>query len=311
MSASDYELKRVEKRIKEVYSQASKEAKKRADDYFLNFKKDDEIKKKALKDKKITKKQYVNWKRKTLKQSKVYDALADEIANEFTNASKIAMDIVNGSMSKVYANSYNFGAYELEKGVRANLGFTIYDRNSIKAIEDFADLLPKAKPNIPKEKRWNKIHINTAVEQGIIQGDSMEVISKRLSSVAKMGENAAIRNARTMTISATNLGRLETYNELSKAGITVRKQWVATLDGKTRHSHRQLDGEIKSLDEKFSNGCRYPCDPYGKAEEIYNCRCTIVGKLVDFDDFPDKFERNNKLGKMTYDEWKKEKLTKE
>lgn len=57
-------------------------------------------------------------------------------------------------------------------------------------------------------------------------------------------------------------------------GADVVKQWDATLDGKTRDSHARVDGEIKELDEKFSNGLMFPGDPSGGAAEVVNCRCT-------------------------------------
>ena len=52
------------------------------------------------------------------------------------------------------------------------------------------------------------------------------------------------------------------------------KQWDAAMDKRTRDSHARVDGEIRELDEKFSNGLRFPGDPLGSAAEVVNCRCT-------------------------------------
>ena len=54
------------------------------------------------------------------------------------------------------------------------------------------------------------------------------------------------------------------------------KQWDSTLDARTRDSHAQIDGEIKELDEKFSNGLMFPGDPNGAAAEVVNCRCALL-----------------------------------
>ena len=54
------------------------------------------------------------------------------------------------------------------------------------------------------------------------------------------------------------------------------KSWDAALDGRTRESHRRVDGEIRELDEKFSNGMMYPSDPAGGAAEVVNCRCALL-----------------------------------
>ena len=59
-------------------------------------------------------------------------------------------------------------------------------------------------------------------------------------------------------------------------GADVVKQWDSTLDARTRDSHAQVDGEIKELDEKFSNGLRFPGDPSGGAAEVVNCRCALL-----------------------------------
>ena len=91
-------------------------------------------------------------------------------------------------------------------------------------------------------------------------------------------------------------------------GIHTKKQWIATLDGRTRHSHRILDGETIDNDKKFSNGCEYPGDPNGPANEIYNCRCTLIASIKGFERNASSMalRRNAKLGTMSYDEWKKE-----
>lgn len=68
-----------------------------------------------------------------------------------------------------------------------------------------------------------------------------------------------------------------------------------------------MDGETRDPKTgKYSNGCRYPADPQGRPEEVYNCRCTQIAKLKGFEhDFSDMSWRNDKkLEGMSYDEWK-------
>lgn len=87
------------------------------------------------------------------------------------------------------------------------------------------------------------------------------------------------------------------------------------MDGRTRHSHAKLDGETIDTNKTFSNGCKYPGDPDGVAEEIYNCRCTLIAVL---DDAPSqnaqRIARSTATGKnyvvkdMTYQEWESGKI---
>lgn len=84
-------------------------------------------------------------------------------------------------------------------------------------------------------------------------------------------------------------------------GIELRKQWMATLDSRTRDSYRELDGEKADIDGRFSNGLRYPGDPTGPASEVWNCRCTMVVALPGHDVFG---ERNTSRLETSYEDWK-------
>lgn len=66
-------------------------------------------------------------------------------------------------------------------------------------------------------------------------------------------------------------------------GISLKQEWVATLDNRTRHSHRQLDGEKVDVGAKFSNGCRFPGDSDAPYAETMNCRCTLVAVIDGID----------------------------
>lgn len=86
--------------------------------------------------------------------------------------------------------------------------------------------------------------------------------------------------SRAKTITRTEGHRIQNTASRNAAleakahGADLLKKWDASLDGRTRDSHRQVDGEIKELDEKFSNGLMFPGDPNGGAAEVVNCRCT-------------------------------------
>lgn len=79
-------------------------------------------------------------------------------------------------------------------------------------------------------------------------------------------------------------------------GADVVKQWDATLDGKTRDSHRMLDGQIREVNEPFTIGTKkamYPGD-FGDPAEDCNCRCvalTRARKALDADELKTMEER--------------------
>ena len=126
----------------------------------------------------------------------------------------------------------------------------------------------------------------------------------------EMNKSSAIRTARTAVTGAQNAGRMDSYVAAEKMGIKVRKEWLATIDGRTRHSHAMLDGEVVDNDEAFRNGCMFPGDPNGAPEETYNCRCTMVASVDGVETSnAQRRVRNPENGKnelvsdMTYSEW--------
>lgn len=66
--------------------------------------------------------------------------------------------------------------------------------------------------------------------------------------------------------------------EAKDQGCDVVKQWDSTLDSKTRPTHRQLDGQIRELDEPFTVGNKKADHPgaFGDPAEDCNCRCVAL-----------------------------------
>lgn len=92
--------------------------------------------------------------------------------------------------------------------------------------------------------------------------------------------------ARTETIGALNASHRDAFDQLIASGNVQRNQvqkiWRATRDKRTRDSHRHLDSESIGIDERFSNGLQYPCDPSGPASEVVNCRCSLDYRIDYF-----------------------------
>lgn len=305
---TDEALGKLERRVKKVYIQAYEETEAKLQDYLSRFATKDKIKQEQLRAGKITQDEYNYWRKGQVMIDKRWQEMVNSLAADYTNANRLAMSMVGDSLPGVYALNHDYGTFQVEKGSMVDTSYTLYDRSTVeRLIRDNPNLLPKAKVNIPKDLRWNKQHVNNAVLQGILQGESNDKIASRLQTVTSMNHAAAIRNARTMTTGAENAGRTDSYKRAAEMGIELEQEWLATLDGRTRDSHRALDGERIPLAKdkwhpaKFSNGCRYPGDPEGPAWEVYNCRCTLVVAIkgIDQSDAP----RNSKLGGMSYEEW--------
>ncbi len=303
MNKEEQELKKLEKRLAREYQQAYSDIAKKCDKYFAKFEEQDKKMKATL-----SHDDYIKWRQNKMLTGKRWTALRDSLAKDYTNVNQIAARMIREDNIGVITDAFNHGTYEVEKISGIDTNFTIYNRDSVEnIIKNEPDLLP-VNLNIPKDLRWNKSKVNSAIIQGILQGKPIKDVAKQLESVTDMNKNAAIRNARTMNTYARNVGRLKSYERADKLGVKTRKMWLATLDGRTRHSHRMMDREIVELDEAFSNGLMEPGDPDGAGGEIYNCRCRMIGvpqgvnPNIFTDDRASAYLDDNGI---SYEEWKK------
>ena len=301
---TDRELNKLSKRIVKEYNSAYRSIKRKADEYFREFEAED-IRMFNLMDKgKMTMQDYIDWRKVELAQGQKWNDTIKAIAKDYADINRVAADMTNDTMDYVYANNFNYATFTIEEAGGINTNFTLYNKDAVRELlVDNPELLPKPDPNkvIKKAERWNMKKVNSVLLQGILQGDSIERLSKRLRQVTNMNINSSIRNARTMTGRAQNSGRLHAYQRANDMGIDIKKVWVATLDGRTRHTHRILDGETVGLNEEFSNGLQFPNDPEGAPEEVYNCRCTMIALPFGFSkgDFLDE-----RISNVDYNEWK-------
>lgn len=308
-------IEKVEKRVNKEYSQATKDMQKKLNNYLKSFESKDKAMQKQLADGLITDKQYKDWRYGQIMVGKRWQEQLDVLSKDLENSRQIAMNIVSGELPSAYAIGHNYGTFLVENGSKLNTSYTLYDRDTVsKLLKDRPKLLPdptkgsKTQQALKSKQiqKWSKAKMTSAVAQGVLQGEAIPKIASRLRNVTDMSYRASIRNARTMLTSCENLGRQASFERAQDMGIEMEKQWLATLDDRTRDSHALMDGERVPLDENFSNGLEYPADPSGEPEEIYNCRCTMVTAIKGFEKALTDFDlsENEKLGDMTYEEWK-------
>ena len=278
---TDQKLEEMEKRLSAIYSRAEKEIQKTADEYFSKFAKQDEAKRKLVEQGKITEDEYKKWRKGKVMYGKRFTEMKEQCAKQLLNVNQTALAYVNGELPEVYAMNYNALAGSVD-GV-GGYSFTLVDADTVRnlAVTD-TSLLPYKELDPAKDIPWNMKKINAETLQGILQGESMDKIAKRLRNVQEMNKTQAIRSARTIVTGAENKGRQDSYARAEADGIILQKEWLSTNDGRTRHSHAMLDGAIVDQDKKFENGLMYPGDPSGRPEEVYNCRCTLVAKVNGF-----------------------------
>ena len=259
---TDKELAKLEKRIARVYKEAADELQGTIDDYFAKFeKRDAEMKAQigsTVNGKEFTEQDYKQWRLAQIGRGERFKSLQKRIAERYTEANQTAVSYVNDVTPEIYSLNRNYAAYTIEQ-VAGNVGFDLWDEQTVKRlIVEQPDLMPYY-PEKKAVKRgidlaYGKRQISASVTSSILQGKSIKGIAKDLQTrIPTMNRDSAIRTARTAVTGAQNAGRMDSYAAAEKMGIKLKKEWLATLDSRTRHSHAMLDGEQIAQDKKFSN----------------------------------------------------------
>ena len=315
MAAADAILD-LGKEIKGIYKQAASEMQTKLDEFLKKYGPEiDELNQKAA-DGTITEDEAKRLEMLLL-QKAIMGQKADQLAGIMTQANKKAMAMVNGKMMGVFAENAAWQSYQLTQDTKLDLMFSIYDEHTVeKLIRDKPELLPRKEVNGKKDQAWNRQIIANSVAQGILQGESIPKLARRIAAdTGEKNGKAMMRYARTAMTSAQNSGRIEMLHRAEGMGIKVKKKWLATLDGRTRDSHRHMDGVTAKVDDDFvtplGSHMKYPGDMSGDAKgvDIWNCRCTLVYEYEDYPADPTAdMRRDNETGQlianMTYDDWK-------
>jgi uncharacterized protein with gpF-like domain len=120
--------------------------------------------------------------------------------------------------------------------------------------------------------------INEGVEIGATLTEIAKEITQRAPAIAR---TRAPVIARTETHSAAMWSQVEAIKD---TGLTLRKQWIATQDARTRtldsgdFDHADMDGVTVGMDEPFDvdgDLLDFPGDPNGQPGNVINCRCVM------------------------------------
>ena len=232
---------------------------------------------------------------------------------------------VSEYLTKCYDDGFVGTMYDLQ-GQGIPLVLPIDQEQLVRAVQLDSKISNGLYSRMGEDVSMLKKHITAQVSRGISTGMSFEQVAQQISfkmvgtyntpggSLAK-----AMRIARTEGHRIQVQAGMDACYKAREKGADVVKQWDATLDSSTRESHQQVDGEIRELDEKFSNGLMFPGDPSGGAAEVVNCRCALLQRArwaldkAELQTLKDRAEYYGLDKTETFEEYKKKylKTTKE
>ncbi len=200
------------------------------------------------------------------------------------------LDDLNGkqftSVAEYLSQSYEDGfvgtMFDLH-GQGIPLIFPIDQEAVVRAVQTDSKISQGLYTRMGEDVKVLKKNITAEITRGIANGSRYDQIAQQISfKMTGTYDTKGGAMGRAMTIARTEGHRIQVQGgfdacyKAKEKGADVLKQWDSTMDSSTRPSHQKVDGEIRELDETFSNGLLYPSDPSGGAKEVVNCRCALL-----------------------------------
>lgn len=218
---------------------------------------------------------------------------------------------INGHLEDTGKIAYNELFYEYESKNTA-INFTMLKSEELKTIIE----TPVA--NYKLSERLNdgvaerlKSNIKSELTRVFLLGYSYKQTAARLAELGYSSYRRALNITRTEASRVQAIARQKSQMEAMKLGVEFEKEWISTLDNRTRSDHAKLDGQRVKPNEDFEVGGLKAKQPhmFGVAAEDCNCRCRTVSRLKN--DKTALLRRDNETGKIgkwkNYAEWAKSK----
>lgn len=213
-------------------------------------------------------------------QSKVYQkkyqqALEKQVGGVLDKLKKEQYATISEYLTECYDNGYIGTMFDLQ-GQGIPLAIPLDQEAMVRAVQLDSKISKPLYEFLGEDVDLLKRRISAEVSRGISSGMTFQQVAQQLEMKTTIGYNRAVRIARTEGHRIQCQAGMDACHDAKAKGADVLKQWDSTMDSRTRESHTLVDGEVRELDEAFSNGLRFPGDPGGGAGEVINCRCALL-----------------------------------
>lgn len=198
---------------------------------------------------------------------------------------KAEREAIRRAMSR--ALSEGMGAAQAARLFQNSIGLTDFQNGIVDSFErQLRSLDPESLTRVLRDRRFDRT-ISRAIR------DAERLTEKQITTMvdryrSRMIAMRAETIARTEGLSTVNRAR---HAALSQVAATadikmenIVRVWRATIDGRTRDTHRAMSGQKRGAKEKFRSpsGAKllHPGDRSAPAAEVINCRCVLQVKFV-------------------------------
>lgn len=239
-----------------------------------------------------------------IRQRRYQEALAEQIGGIIDDLEGGAYSTLEGYLQDSYEDGFIGTLYSLQKqGIP--LAFPIDRASMARSTTATADGVKLSKRVYSNTSKLQK-QVIAEITRGFAQSSHVAEVAGHIAAdtdiAGEIKRNVKGRTdqamRRAMTIARTEKGRvlsesrLDAMRKAKAAGADVVKQWDSTLDGRTRKSHRKLDGQIREIEEPFEINGHKAMAPhkFGRPEEDINCRCACLQRARAALEMPEGLE---------------------
>ncbi len=271
----------VLKRLEQIYGESLSDIEKKAEKLKEDIENLEKLSKLPISDEE--KEVLLSRLRSKVYQKQYQEALKKQVDEILDKMHTEEFKTVSEYLNKCYEEAFVGTLYDLQ-GQGLPLAFPIDQEAMVRAVQLDSKISKGLYSHLGEDVARLKRIIASDVSRGISTGMTFKQIAGQIKGkmVGNYDKQPGGAYYRALTIARTEGHRIQCQSAMDACykakdiGADVVKQWDSTLDARTRESHQQVDGEIRELDEKFSNGLMFPGDPSGGAAEVINCRCALL-----------------------------------
>lgn len=237
-------------------------------------------------------------------------ALRDQISGILDQLKAEQFTTIEEYLEACYTNGYTGALYDITDQLGGAVPFLMAPdpQQVVRAVQLKSKVSASLYTALGEDVEDLKRKISATISRGISTGMSYGQMARLLEKHSNTGFYNAMRITRTEGHRIQVQSGLDACQAAKESGCDVLKQWDAALDGRTRPHHRQLDGQIREIDEPFEVAGLTADAPgmFNKPGEDIHCRCALLQRArwaLDKDELAKLKERAEFYGLDKTDEF--------
>lgn len=251
--------RRILARLKEIYKEALEELKKDID----NLKRSD------------------TWSAQNVYQRDYQEVIAEQLETALGMLHEREYSTIRAYLDDSYVNGFVGVAYSIH-----NQGIPVIMRIDEAQVIQAVTTESRVSTGLYEALRVDVDRLKRTISDEIARGIATDMSYGEIARNISARMNISLARARRIVLTEAHRIR-ETASQDARVaaramGCRILKQWDATLDGRTRKTHRKLDGQIREVDEPFEVDGKTAMQPggFGRPEEDINCRCIALTRAL-------------------------------